>query len=268
MTTTEVASFARTIHSIVVDHPTPDPWSPGSVADDLMPRLQDGLAGAGWYAFGEDDESSGFTGPAAIELGRGLVAVREIDTLLGGSPCLSLLTRYAQAGDIAVRPTPDGLQQVRIISLERVPYGDSFGAGRVVVEDIGLVDAAEAVRREGAWTAATIGYLAGLAAGAVQLALEHTTVRQAFGASLSAMPSVQQRLADAALSADGLGLLAEQAPDFDSLAYAGSAACAAVAQCHQVVGAIGYTLEFPLQRYSRRARAMQLWADAWIEARQ
>ena len=29
-------------------------------------------------------------------------------------------------------------------------------------------------------------------------------------------------------------------------------------------GAIGFTLEFPLQRAYRRARAVQLWADAFL----
>ena len=34
----------------------------------------------------------------------------------------------------------------------------------------------------------------------------------------------------------------------------------------QVAGAIGFTLEFPLQRAYRRARAVQLWADAFLTA--
>jgi butyryl-CoA dehydrogenase len=46
------------------------------------------------------------------------------------------------------------------------------------------------------------------------------------------------------------------------LAHAGEAACQATALCQQVVGAIGYTLEFPLQRAFRRARAVRIWGDA------
>jgi hypothetical protein len=36
------------------------------------------------------------------------------------------------------------------------------------------------------------------------------------------------------------------------------------AACQQVADATGFTLEFPLQRAYRRARAVQLWADALI----
>jgi alkylation response protein AidB-like acyl-CoA dehydrogenase len=33
------------------------------------------------------------------------------------------------------------------------------------------------------------------------------------------------------------------------------------ASCQQLVGAIGFTLEFPLRRAFRRARTLQLWAE-------
>jgi butyryl-CoA dehydrogenase len=53
-------------------------------------------------------------------------------------------------------------------------------------------------------------------------------------------------------------------PGAAALAHAGAAAVAVTGACQQVVGAIGFTLEFPLQRAYRRARAVQLWADALI----
>jgi alkylation response protein AidB-like acyl-CoA dehydrogenase len=96
--------------------------------------------------------------------------------------------------------------------------------------------------------------------------LEYARHREAFGKALTELDTVQQRLAEAATRTSGLLLLAEQVADADGLAYGGPAACAVLAECHQVLGAIGYTLEYPLQRYSRRARAIQLWADAWIGA--
>jgi alkylation response protein AidB-like acyl-CoA dehydrogenase len=36
---------------------------------------------------------------------------------------------------------------------------------------------------------------------------------------------------------------------------------------HMVFGAIGFTLEFPLQRYSRRAKALGSFVDGWIDQR-
>jgi butyryl-CoA dehydrogenase len=39
-------------------------------------------------------------------------------------------------------------------------------------------------------------------------------------------------------------------------------ACAA---CQQVTGAIGFTLEYPLQRYTQRARGLAAWNDALLE---
>ncbi|MFF0371169.1 MULTISPECIES: acyl-CoA dehydrogenase family protein [unclassified Micromonospora] len=267
MPMTEVAAFTSSIRSIVADHCSPGPWRPGSTEDDQLPALRKHLASAGWFDLADDPQALPFLGPAAVELGRGPAALHELDALLGGSPFVSGMTRYAEPGDRAIVPGGDGLRVATVAAVERVPYGDSIAAARAQINDGELMDAAEAGRREAAWVTATVGYLAGLTAEALRLALEHTTTRQAFGGTLAGLASVQQRLADAALCADGLLLLAEGSPDLDALAYAGPAACAAVAECHQVVGAIGYTLEFPLQRYSRRARAIHLWADAWIEAR-
>lgn len=156
---------------------------------------------------------------------------------------------------------------LRITAAEPRAYGDCLGVHAVLdVEEEAALSHAEAELRLDAWIAGSVGYLAGLSAEALRLALEHTLQREAFGRPLAAIEAVQQRLADAATLADGLGLLAHGAPTPAALAHAGEAACAVAAHCHQVVGAIGFTLEFPLQRHSRRARALQLWADAVVEA--
>jgi alkylation response protein AidB-like acyl-CoA dehydrogenase len=36
---------------------------------------------------------------------------------------------------------------------------------------------------------------------------------------------------------------------------------------HMIFGAIGFTLEFPLQRYSRRAKALGSFVNGWIDQR-
>jgi len=56
----------------------------------------------------------------------------------------------------------------------------------------------------------------------------------------------------------------DEPPSPAALAHAGAAAVEITASCQQLVGAIGFTLEFPLQRAYRRARALALWADALL----
>jgi alkylation response protein AidB-like acyl-CoA dehydrogenase len=149
-----------------------------------------------------------------------------------------------------------------VLAAEPVAYGDDAGVHRVTAAH--ALRAVPAEPALAAWIAASTGYLAGLADHALQLALAHTKDRRAFGATLAALPPVQQRLADAATATRGLVLLAAERPGPAALAHAAAAAAEVTAACHQVTGAIGFTLEFPLQRASRRARAMQLWTDAFL----
>jgi alkylation response protein AidB-like acyl-CoA dehydrogenase len=131
------------------------------------------------------------------------------------------------------------------------------------------IDGDEARRPMAAWTAASTGYLAGLADESLRLCLEHARSRRAFGGALAALEPVQQMLADAATLVDGLLLLADDLPGPDALGHAGEAAERAIAIGMQVTGALGFTLEFPLQRAYRRSRAARAWAEAalaaWIE---
>ena len=142
---------------------------------------------------------------------------------------------------------------------EAVAYGDALGVHRVLERrpDGRAGDAALA-----AWTAASTGYLAGMSEWALATALEYVKDRRAFGATLAALGPVQQRLADAATAARGLSLLSQGTPGRAALAHAGAAAVDVALSCQQVVGAVGFTLEFPLQRAFRRARAARPWSDA------
>ena len=67
-------------------------------------------------------------------------------------------------------------------------------------------------------------------------------------------------------TADRVCLACHVRPDADALAHAGPAVAQACAACHQVTGAIGFTLEYPLHRYTQRARALATWNDALLEA--
>ena len=70
---------------------------------------------------------------------------------------------------------------------------------------------------------------------------------------------------DAATVTEGLKLLIHDEPGADELAYAGPAAVRAVAGCQQLTGALGFTLEFPLQRAYRRVRASYAWSEAVLD---
>jgi alkylation response protein AidB-like acyl-CoA dehydrogenase len=146
-------------------------------------------------------------------------------------------------------PSPDGLEVHRVLKL-----GDAVPVS---------ADAWQTATR--AWVAAGVGYLAGLGQGALDLTVDYVRQRRAFGSTLAALAPVQQLLAGAATAVRGAILLADSVPDSDALAYAGPAVADSCAACHQVTGAIGFTLEHPLHRFTQRARAAATWNDALLE---
>ena len=234
----------------------PEPWRPGVPQDDRSEALAGALAAMGWLDLAADPALLGLVAPAAAELGRRLAPVDALDVLLGAGPIAGDLVRGA-----AARGVDRDLVVYDIVAAEPVAYGDAAGVRRVLERrPAGALDPVAL----DAWIAANAGYLAGLVAWALAVAVDYTKGRKAFGATLAALDPVQQRLADAATAARGLELLARDAPGRAALAHAGAAAVEVTAACQQVVGAIGFTLEFPLQRAFRRARAMQLWADAFV----
>jgi hypothetical protein len=292
----EAADFAASV-ALAADRTLrpPDAWRPGVPADDAVPALSHALKAAGWLDLAEDAELAPMAGPAGIELGRRLAPLRDLDSLLGGSPLIvaragaapgatpmkgGVATPAARGADAGAAPLGavgglvrggaevgvvlDGATLARhaLLAAAPVAYGDDAGVHRVTAAH--TLRAVPAEPALSAWIAASTGYLAGLADHALQLALAHTKDRRAFGATLAALPPVQQRLADAATATRGLLLLAAERPGPAALAHAAAAAVEVTAACHQVTGAIGFTLEFPLQRASRRARAMQLWIDAFL----
>ncbi len=247
----------------------PATWRPGAVQDDRCAALSLALAEMGWLELAADPELAPLAGPAALELGRRLAPLGEIDALLGGSPLADDLIRYGAGGTRAIEITTDGGLTVHAVDrAEPVAYGDALGVQRVLARHrLESVEGHEAAVRTTAWTAATAGYLAGLGEWALEAAVAYTRGRKAFGSTLAALAPVQQRLADAATASRGISLLASETPGRAGLAHAGAAAVEITAACQQVVGAIGFTLEFPLQRAFRRARAMQLWCDAFLASR-
>jgi 3-oxo-4-pregnene-20-carboxyl-CoA dehydrogenase alpha subunit len=265
--TEEARHFAATVAEIARRNAAPDPWLPGAAVSDANPTLTSALREAGWNELGRDKSLLPLAAPAGAALGRAFASLAPVDALLGGALRVGALARYAKEGAPLVEPREGELVHARAAHLSPLPYTDALGVARV--ESAGtetpLADDEARVRMD-AWCAGSTGYLAGLGEEALRLALEHARSRHAFGGPLDALEPVQQMLADAATLVDGLTLLSADSPGADALAHAGEATERAVAICMQVTGALGFTLEFPLQRAYRRGRAARAWADAVLLA--
>jgi alkylation response protein AidB-like acyl-CoA dehydrogenase len=241
--------------------------SVAGVVDRIAPpELTAALDEIGWLTLAHDPELVAFAGLAAVELGRRLAPLHHIDRLLGGSPMAGDLVRSLLPGGVMLmledgavvrRPalrserllSPDGLEMHRVLELgQAAPV--RTGAWQTATR---------------AWIAASVGYLAGLGQGALDLTIDYVSQRRAFGTTLAALAPVQQLLADVATAVRGVVLLADSLPDRDGLAYAGPAVADACVACHQVTGAIGFTLEYPLHHFTQRARAAATWNDALLE---
>jgi alkylation response protein AidB-like acyl-CoA dehydrogenase len=265
----EARQFAHTVRAIVARHARPDrrlpdPWRPGAAVSDADAALDDALREAGWDELGTDEQLLPLAAPAAAELGRAFATLAPVDRLLGGALCVDGLARYAEEGGELVEPRAGLLLRASVGRPELLPYTDALGV--CTVSGPREPELPAAGPRMAAWCAASTGYLAGLAEESLRLALEHARSRHAFGGPLTALEPVQQSLADAATLVDGLTLLTGAQPGADALAHAGEAAERAVAICMQVTGALGFTLEFPLQRAYRRGRSARSWADAVLAA--
>ncbi len=255
--------FAASVAGVASRFATSDPWRAGSLESDANPALLAQLEAIGWRELGVNAELAEVVGPAAFELGRALAPLDSLDLLLGGALTVDGLSRYATQGGVLAEVREATIHLARADRLEPIAYGDAIGAARVLSNsERGQADS-PALRRS-AWVSANVGYLAGALAYGLDITLAHTKSRIAFGRPLAALDSVQQRLAEVATAADGLRLLCLGRPDDAALAHAAVAAREGLASCHQLTGAIGFTLEYPLQRALRRARSMGAWVEAIV----
>ncbi len=265
----EARSFADSIEGMALRHAQDDPWLPGLHADDRNPELDDALEELDWPELATDRSLAPLVAPAAERLGHALASVATIDRLLDATPLAGELARHPITGRPLARPrrTSGGLELELYEAghLEPTTYIDAFGVHRAGgLRRVSSITGDQAAMRLDAWCAATTGYLAGLTRGALEIAHEHVTSRQAFGQSLSALDAVQQLLGEATMRATGVQLLLGLPAALSSLAYAAEATNHVCATCQQVTGAIGYTMEFPLQRRYRRASAISVWTHDWL----
>jgi butyryl-CoA dehydrogenase len=264
----EARSFAESVAG-VLGRRTPDAarWAPGEAPAGEWPEISALLDGLGWDTLADDGGLASCAGLGSVELGRRLAPVREVDRLLGGSPLAGDLVRALDSRRLVIVREDGAVVRRSMLRAEACPSAEGLEVHRVLElgEPVPVDGEAWAVALK-AWTAAGIGYLAGLGLGALDLTSDYVRQRRAFGGTLAGLAPVQQLLAGATTALRGLQLLAGDAPDADALAYAGPAVAQACAACQQVTGAIGFTLEYPLHRYTQRARALATWNDALLQA--
>jgi alkylation response protein AidB-like acyl-CoA dehydrogenase len=121
------------------------------------------------------------------------------------------------------------------------------------------------------WRLLTAAALNGLREEALRMAVAYVKERQAFGVPIGLFQAIQHRLADVAAAGDALNLLVYEAGwardqrNADAAALAGMAFLAAAditfrtcRESLQFHGGYGYTLEYDIQMYFRRAKAWPL----------
>jgi alkylation response protein AidB-like acyl-CoA dehydrogenase len=121
------------------------------------------------------------------------------------------------------------------------------------------------------WQLLMAAALGGLRASALELGVSYVKVRKAFGVIIGSFQAIQHRLADLAVAGDGAQLLMYEAAWARDTGQPGAAALAAMAflfaadtafrttrECLQFHGGYGFTLEYDIQLYFRRAKAWPL----------
>jgi len=215
-----------------------------------------------------------------------------LDRLGANIPPVAVLALHP-ARDGVVRLVPSGAVAEIVVGIDDdalvVVESDHDGAarshdlGRMAIADRSLRaetrtvlasgDAARS-RHERAvdeWRVLTAGALVGLAGAALELGVEYAKQRQQFGVPIGSFQALAHRLADVATAYEGALLLAREAAwaadegeaDATALArmaflFAARAAQDTSAAALHVHGGYGFTLEYDVQLYLRRAKAWPL----------
>ena len=174
------------------------------------------------------------------------------------APGVTLDQQRTLASDTQYRVALDG---VRVDAMSRIGGpGTGWATWEAVMADGAILAAAQAV---------------GGARHALEITVQYAKDRHQFGKPLGAFQALAHYLADAVTAVDGAEVLVHEAAwarasgrDVTKLApMAKLFACQTfrdvTATAQQIFGGIGFTLEFDIQLYFRRAKALQLsWWDA------
>jgi len=218
----------------------------------------------------------------------GAGADEALGAALSGQRMVTLALHPAHHGRATLVPAGAIADQAIVVVGERlmlVPLGAYATAvenqGCMPLADISIADTAielasgrEAIERHAyavnEWRVLTASALAGIAQRALEIGVDYTKERKAFGVPIGSFQGVAHKLADRATEVDGAILLTRQAAwsaeedperfiELASMAFGFAAETARDTTYHALHfhGGYGFMLEYAIQLYFRRARA---WA--------
>jgi len=175
---------------------------------------------------------------------------------------------------VAVPADAPGVVRARHATFAPEPFASVTFADVVVATDDVVGDARVLERALTHQSVVDTAYAVGLAGGALALAVDHATNREQFGRPIGVNQAVSHQCVDMRVEIDAMRVLALQAAwrldRYESdppgamravalaNAYARDILPGIFARAHQVHGAIGFTMEYDLQLYTRRAKAYEL----------
>ena len=239
-------------------------WLPGIVDGQLIAAgcLLEPDGRSHWPV--QDTDSAGLTGAKTMVGFAGSADVLLVSTRLAGlGPALVVLPSNAP-GIRSVRLDSLGPEPVYAVDFDRVPItaDDMLAEGPAARALLG--QALEYM------TVLATGHAVGLCEGALALAVTHAKDRVQFGRPIGAFQTVSNRLVEVRSEVDALRLLTYRAAAAiesgagdaglhvaTMKAYAGATARTTATETHQVMGAIGFTMEHDLQLYTRSLKAFE-----------
>lgn len=232
---------------------------PGGGTERSAPEIIASPAGDGWTLAGTK---------LAVRFG-GSADVLLVTADLGASEGTSLLAVATDAPGIERAPHDTFSPE----PITAVTFSDVSVTADDVVGERGNA-AARAARALAHLTVVDTAYAVGLGDAALALAVDHASNREQFGRPIGANQAVSHQCVDIRVEIDAARVLAHQAAwrldhhDRDPAAatravalanaYAREVLPAVFARAHQVHGAMGFTMEYDLQLFSRRAKSYEL----------
>jgi alkylation response protein AidB-like acyl-CoA dehydrogenase len=173
---------------------------------------------------------------------------------------------------VAIAAEAPGVGRDRHETFAPAPFAAVTLTDVAVTADDVVGDATTLERALAHQTVVDTAYAVGLAGGALALAVDHASNREQFGRPIGVNQAVSHQCVDMRVEIDAMRVLAWQAAwrldqRFDAAAsravalanaYARDVLPGIFARAHQVHGAIGFTMEYDLQLYTRRAKAYEL----------
>ena len=175
---------------------------------------------------------------------------------------------------VAITADAPGVTRARHDTFAPEPYAAVTLDQVTVTRDDVVGDARTLERALAHHSVVDTAYAVGLAGGALALAVDHASNREQFGRPIGVNQGVSHQCVDMRVEIDAMRVLAQQAAwrlDRHDTDPAGAARAVALAnayardvlpgifaRAHQVHGAIGFTMEYDLQLFTRRAKGYEL----------